>query len=234
MKHWLLFLLFLMLLAPSVSAGSWLDTRTDYYTAARVKMGFKTTSTGALTDTAASLLWNEAVAMILPVNRGIKRLTTIVTSYRESTYALDSTLIDIEAVWFDSVGIIKPMKYLPVRFWRDQPHINADGTPNPFLARPSFFDYTDSVLIIYPTPGQTTKDTMTVMGWHRLADVDTVTVSGVIPEMYRLAILYHMVWNHAKARGDNRVGAFKEELSLALNQIGLKLTRGGQVVADGS
>ena len=217
-----------------VSAGSWLDTRAKYYTAMRMKLGYVATASGLAPTAHCSLLWSEAASIILPINKGIKKLTEVVTSYRQATYTLDSTIIDIEAVFYDSSGMLKPLEYLPIKLWGKVPHLETGGTPNPELARPSFYDYTDSVLLIYPTQtGHTWKDTLTIVAWHRLDGVDTVTVSRDIPEQYRAAILYHMVWNHAKARKDSRAEEFRAELALALSQIGLKLLAGGQVVEAG-
>lgn len=229
MKRWLLLF---MLLASTTMADSWLDSRADYYIAARMKLGYTTASSGLLSDATGSLLFNEAATLILPINRGLKRLTTITTSYHENTYALDTTMVDIETVWIDSSGTVKVLKYLPIGLWGEQEHDDADDTRDFDLTRPSYYDYTDSVILVHPAPGQTRVDTLTVMGWHRLPDVETATVPTVIPEMYRLSILYHMVWNQAKARHDPRTEVFKNELVMALGQIGLKLTRGGQVVAD--
>lgn len=227
MRLWLV--VCLVLLASPLMAESWLDERGDYYEHVRVKFGLVTASSGGLSDTVASRLFNEATTLVLAVNRAVKRLTTIPTSIYENTYELDSTLIDIETVWLDSAGVVKPMKFLPVKNWHDQFHGNTDGTPNPLLSRSSYYDYTDSLIFIFPTPSQTRIDTLNILGWHRLPDVDTVTAPTVIPEMYRLAIVYHMCWNQARARGDPREASFEREFSLALGQIRLKLGIGGLV-----
>ena len=227
MKRWLILFL---LLPMTISANSWLDARADFYVAARVKLGYATANSAPLTDTTGSLLFNEAVTLILPINKGVKRVTKIVTAYHQTAYGLDSTLVDIESVFLDSSGFVKPMKYIPIGNWADQEHRGTDGGSSQNLTRTSYYDYTDSLIFIYPVPSQNRKDTLNIIGWHRIADVDIATVATQIPEMYRIAILYHMVWNHAKARYDKRTGVFKEELSLALGRVGLKLTPGGGVV----
>ena len=229
MKRWLLIF---MVLGITAQADSWLDSRTDYYVAARVKLGLDVAESGLLNDTTASFLFNEAATAILPIHRGVKRVTSFVTSYRESMYAFDSTLVGIQSIWWAKNDSIKPLAYLPLGSWDKQTHRTTFGKTG-FEARPSYYDQTDSVVIIYPPPVRTTADTIKILGWHRLPDIDTTTAPTLIPERYRLAILYHMVWNQARARHDSRAPDFREELIFALSQIGLKLTDGGEIAKSG-
>ena len=230
MKRIVAIITVLLLAVPSF-ANSWLDTRDDYAVAARVKLGLASSS-AALSDTTASLLFNEAATLILSAKKIVRRVTSITTSYHQYMYALDTTLTGIEAVWVDSAGIIKTFSYMPISSWGQQQHSQTDNTDNNTLSKPSFYDYTDSLLLIYPTPAKPNSlaDTLKVLGWHRIADIDTVATPTLIPEQYRIPILYHMVWNHAKSRGDPRTPEFKEELVWALSQVGLLLTPGGNVV----
>jgi len=234
MKRWKLVVAILLL--PLVVCGnSYLDSRTDYYPAARVKLGLNVASSGGLDDTTASRLFNEAATLILPINRGIKRITEIVMTYQENTYGLDTTLVGIEAVWTDSAYRMKSLKHLPISLWNDMVHKTAAGTDNFLLSRPSFYDYTDSQLIVGPVHTGNRYDTLKIMGWHRLADVDTMTTPTLVPEKYRHAILYHMVWNQARARQYPQ--AFVESVFLELNGELAKwrktMTQGGAIVPTG-
>ena len=224
-----LILLLVLLGTIPVQAASWLDARDDYAVAARVKLGIATGSTGYLSDSTASLLFNEAVTAILPVNRGIKRITKIVTSVYQDTYALDTTLIGIEGVRWTKRDSVKSLMYLPVSKW-NQPHDETGGQTST-LNRPSFYDYTDSLLVVYPCPSYPGGDTLEVWGWHRLGNTDTDTLPTKIYERYRVAILYHMVWNFAKSRQDPRTQIFFDELQWALVNIGMKMI-GEAVVPD--
>jgi len=223
-------ILFLILLyAIPVQAASWLDARDDYAVAARVKLGIATGSTAYLSDSTASLLFNEAATLILPINRGIKRITQIVTTTYQDTYTLDTTLIGIEAVRWTKRDSSKPLVYLPVSQWSQAHNETLDKKKT--LNRPSFYDFTDSLIVLYPSPTHPTGDTIEIWGWHRLGKTDTDTLPTQIYERYRLAILYHMVWNFAKSRQDPRAAEFKEELQLALTGIGMKMV-GEAVVPD--
>jgi hypothetical protein len=77
-------------------------------------------------------------------------------------------------------------------------------------------------LVVYPVPSYPGGDTLEVWGWHRLGNTDTDTLPTKIYERYRVAILYHMVWNFAKSRQDPRTEIFYNELQWALANIGMK------------
>jgi len=64
-----------------------------------------------------------------------------------------------------------------------------------------------------------------------LGNTDTDTLPTKIYERYRVAILYHMVWNFAKSRQDPRTQIFFDELQWALVNIGMKMI-GEAVVPD--
>lgn len=224
--------LLVLLLTSSALGNSYLDSRTDYYVAARLKLGLTTASSGSLTDTAASGFFSEAVTAILPLNRGVKRLTTFTTTYHEDTYELDSTLTGILAVRWTKNDSTKSLRYLPIELWGEQEHDKTTGKPKK-LHRPSFYDFTDSLIILYPAPSKFgTADTIEIMGFHRVADIDTQSTPTVIPEHYRISILYHMVYNAALAGQDPRIQFFREQLVFQLQRIGLSLTPGGAVVSS--
>jgi hypothetical protein len=195
-----------------------------------MKLGVTTSSSGYLNDTTGALAYNEAVTAILPINQGVKRITKIVLTYQQDTYPLDTTLIGIIGVRWSKADSAKSLRYVPVNMWAEQEHNTTIGKSG-LLKRPSFYDYTDSLLVVFPPPTLTTGDTLEVWGWHRLAHVDSNSVTTQIPEKYRVAVLYHMVWNIAKARQDPRLQLFKDELDWALANIGLKMI-GGVVVSD--
>jgi hypothetical protein len=224
-------ILFLILLcAIPVQAASYLDSRTDYYSALRTKFGVITSTSGYAGTTTCSLLFNEAVVAILPINQGIKRITKIVTSYKQDTYALDTTLIGIDYVRWTKADSVKSIEYLPASMWSRQAHKTTDGQDG-YLKRPSFYDRTDSLIVLFPPPTNTTPDTIEIWGWHRHATADTDTLPTEIPERYRLSVLYHMCWNLAKARQDPRVALFSDELQWSLANIGLKMI-GEAIVSD--
>lgn len=227
-------LVVLLLFATSAFGNSYLDSRADYYVAARQKLGFPVASSGGLTDTLASAFFSEAVTAILPINKGIKRLTTFTMSSGEDTYAYDSTLIGILNVRWVKRDSSKVLHYMPMRLWGEQEHKSTIGQKR-FLLRPSFYDYTDSLILLHPSPTKSGAfDTIEIMGFHRLPDADSDATPTEIQEKYRISILYHIVYNVAQSGQHPMTQLYREELNMQLKRIGLSLTPGGSVVPSGN
>ena len=231
MKKWLVIFL---LLASSVSAGSFLDTRTNYYQQTRRKLGYEIGSTGLLSDTVAHCLLSEAVSAVLTPSKGLKRLTFITTTFEQNKYALDTTMIGIEDVWWQKNDSLKILKPIPISLWDTQEHKTTKGQKLGYLKRPSFYDRTDSLLVLFPIPTQPVGDTLWIKGWHRFGDIDTTTSLVIIPEQFRLPILYYLTWSAADARQDSRSVRFFELLKFWLGTVDLIVNKEGQVAPIGN
>lgn len=224
--------LVLVLLTSQVMAADVLETWSDYSIAARRKLGLDTVSTGYLTDANARAFIREAVVQIVPISGARKEITTIITGYKDYTYTLDSTLVEILAIWWSKNDSIKTLQPLPPSAWSSQPHKTTEGHKNsqPFLKRPSFYHRVDTLLLIFPPPAVVWGDTLRIEGIHRIKIVLTDSTLTEIPQQYRIPVLNYVTWCAAFARQDTRTGMLFQVLDWSLGKLGLSIIEGGQVV----
>lgn len=220
----------LVLVASQLMAADVLETWDDYRVAMRRKLGYDTAATGLLTDANAAAFIREAVVQIVPLVQARKQITSVVTTYKNYTYALDTTLTGILAVWWSKNDSIKVLKYVPINSWSEQEHKKTSGESVPFLQRPSFYDYTDSLLLVYPSPSLNFGDTLRIKGLHRISSVLTDSTLSEIPQKYRMPVLNYATWVAAVARTDPHATTLFQLLNWSLSKIDMTITPGGQVV----
>jgi hypothetical protein len=230
----LLFLVLLVLCAGSLGATDFLSTQDEYQTQMRRKLGSDTGSTGYLTDDNANAFIREGMFQILPITGARKQITSHVTARSTYAYRLDTTLVDIVGAFLvyteGHTVVIKPLKYVPVSEWAEQEHRETGGKESEALQRPSFYDFTDTLILICPTPFSKAGDTIHIMGWHKMDDIDTQTNFSAIPTKYRTAILNYATWAAAFARTYPRATTLFNVLGWSLSKIGMAITSEGQVV----
>ena len=228
-----LYLLLILLYALPVQGASFLNDRTAYYQQTRLKLGVTISSSRYLNDTTASRVLSEAVVAIYGTLGRPLRLDTIVTSYYRGVYAIDTALSGVEAVWIQKRDSTFLLTLKHPSTWGEQAHNTTLGQESPTLKRPSFYYYTDSLLLIYPVPAMGSGDTIILLGPRRQPDITSDTSITDIPEKYRLAILNYMVWTWAEARTDPRADRFLGALNLSLVPFGMKID-GGKVAPAGN
>jgi hypothetical protein len=226
-----LLLLFIFLLIPvGLRAADVLETWDDYSVAARRSLGYDTVSTGLLTDANARAFIRVAVIQIVPISQSRKEITSFITTYKNYTYDLDTSLTKILSVWWSKNDSIKTLLYKPISQWSLQEHKATTGDNNPLLKRPSFYDFTDSLILVYPAPSDVFGDTIRIMGTHRIRSVLTDSTLDEIPQIYRPSVLNYITWSAANARQDSRSSSFFDLLGWSLSHLGRAIKPGGQVV----
>ena len=218
----------LSLVSPAMAADV-LETWEDYSVAARRSLGYDTVSTGLLTDANARAFIRVAVVQIVPIAQSRKEITSVVTTYKNYTYALDTSLTEILSVWWSKNDTVKTLRFMPVSRWHLQEHKKTGGGNDPLLKRPSFYDFTDSLLLVYPAPSAVFGDTIRIMGTHRIRAVLTDSTLDEIPQIYRPAVLNYVTWSAANARQDHRSSSFFDLLGWSLAHLGRSIKPGGQV-----
>ena len=220
-----------LVLCGSVLADDFLDSREDYRIQIRRKLGFTTSSSGAATDGNLDAFVSEGVAYTMPLIRSSKQEQTFVTSYETASYALDTTTIGVEAVWIKHRDTIKVLVPLPIAEWGEKTHEYTRGQKLSRLKRPSYYDWTDSLLYLFPVP--TRGDTVHVMGWHDLGDITTDTLLTSIPQQYRVVVLNYATWKCALANMDSRAPTFKALLDESVANLNAVLNRREGFIAGG-
>lgn len=185
-----------LLLAHSAFASEWLSSFSQMRSL--VRSALNTSGTTYVSDSTLNEFIREAIVTINPQLRGEREVKSFTTSHSQNTYALDTLTIDIISVEWSYNDTIKSLVYVPRSQWGEQTHKETKDKSG-YEKRPSFYDFTDSLIFLYPTPTKT-GDTIKVLGVQRLTGMDTLTSLLAMPEAYRVAILKHVIWRLSSSK----------------------------------
>jgi hypothetical protein len=205
-----LILVLLLLLVPSLVIGGSLDSTRNVRVAARRALGVDTTG-GGLTDANANYFIQEALVMHDPVLRGNVVEWVFTTTYNEYQYSIDSNIIGIISAQIEKGDVVKPLLPIPIAGWDQMKHKSTKSKKD--LERyPSYYDWTDDYLFLFPVPTRENSDydTVRVIGYRNVAEVDTIVDLSHLPERYKLAIRKYVTWQAALANSDPRTAGFEK------------------------
>lgn len=221
MRRWLVAIM-LLSLAGSAQAGQFLETFDEVRAQARAKLNILSTS-AYLTDSTANQYIREGMLALNPMVMYDKEVKTTVTTFKQNTYSLDTMMIGLISVEFSDGDSVKTLKYVPRGLWFEQ-YTHKTGGKTGYEKLPSFYDYSDDQLFVYPTPTRA-GDTIKMYGWQKVGDLDTVSTLTKLPEAYRIAILHYVVYAAAEARSDPRTDRFFQNYQRATAVIGIAFNR---------
>lgn len=204
-----------LLIASSVLSAEYLST----FSAVRseVKSALNISGTTYVSDSTLNGFIREAIVTTNPTLRGNKTVTSFVTSYYQNTYSIDTLLIDILSVEWSYNDSVKSLVYVPRSKWYEQAHKETKDKSG-YEKRPSFFDFTDDQIFLYPTPTKT-GDTIRVLGVSRITGMDTLSSLATVPEEYRPAILKYVIWKVASSKQHPLSDRYYNEYVMARDMI---------------
>lgn len=211
-----------ILLCPSAFAGQYLSTFSAVRAQARAKLNVSSSS-AYLTDSTANQYIREGIIFINPMVMYDKEVKTFTSTFKQNTYSLDTMMIGVISVEFSKNDSVKTLKYVPRDMWFDQYPRSTVGEKG-WEKFPAFFDYSDDQIFIYPTPTRV-GDTMKIYGWQRVGDIDTVSTLAKLPEAYRIAVMWYVIKEAAKARTDPRTASFEQSFAEAVAVVNSGLNR---------
>lgn len=174
----------IFLLSVSVRADV-LDSLSHYRTAIRMRLGFSTTST-ALTDTLLNTHIRFAAVQVNNEVGGYRVSRSFVTAPFTDSYSFDSTIAP-QSITIKKYDTVKSLNYKPMSEWSSVEHQKTTGQANGYLKRPSYYDYIDGRLFIFPAPYLI--DTIRVIGVQKVLNAQTAQAITQIPERYRNLVL---------------------------------------------
>jgi len=195
-------LLFILFVAVNVSAADFLDDFTGYGVKMRQSLGISGSATGMLDDTTANNFVREAIVTLSPLIKPRKATTTIITTYRQNAYSLDTLVSGIIAVEWSKNDSVKSLVYVPRNLWYEQYSKVTKDKKDPYQQRPSYYDFIDGTIYLYPVPSAVRGDTIKIMGWEKLPNFISADTLEIIPLIYRVAILKYAVYLAARARSN--------------------------------
>lgn len=223
----LLLVLLLLVVGSSAQAFDYLDSLRNYEVQVKVYLNVDTTNTTYITTGALDHLIHEAIVTNMVFMRGDKTTdATNVTSYRQNTYALDSLMSGVTGISWVKNDTVKSLLFVPQSRWYEMEHRQTVGQKDAFLKRPSYYDYDDDNVYLFPVPS-VVGDTIEIAGFQRVPDISTATDLGAIPQKYRTVIARCAAWLVAKAKQHPLAETYKQSYIEALAAVNSALnTRG--------
>ena len=237
MMYRILFLL--ILLCSSVQSSDYLDSLRNMQVAIRSALHFDTLATGGLTDEETQRWIQEAVVTTMPLMRGIKGVDSFVTAGNQIAYSLDSTILGITSVRWSKNDTLKLLQYVPMEQWFEVLKVvkTSDeigktlGKLKPADKRPSFYDYIDNEIYLYPVPTFPTGDTIKIVSWKKMTNILSDSSFTTIPTEYRVVILKYALWRAASSLEVPLAQLYYQDYIKFVSDINTSLNRKGPPVA---
>jgi len=184
---------------------------------ARADLNVDTTDTEYLSNAEAGHRIKEAVSLINRLVGDNRTNTTIPMAINTYVYHLpDSSAADTLNRWWESIvsvqfvraDTIKTLLRVPRAMWYEKDHQFSKGSKG-LLAHPSYYDYYDDSLYVFPVPSRV--DTLTVTTTDKITSLNAITTLISIDEVYRPAIVKYVVYETAKARQHPMVLLYKQD-----------------------
>ena len=195
----LLVLLILLLFCTTIQGADVLEVFEQYRHGIKQSLGLDVTSS-AIADTTLNEYVRRAVLQIIPLLKPRFIEDSIVTTANDNIYSLDTLTLGISSVQWRTKDSVKSLIYAPREIWYQLPvKPNLSSEKNPYDKRPSYYDYADSLLFLYPVP-TITSDTFWIMSWYKLPTAFEDDSLFQIPVQYRTAILGYATYLAGRSR----------------------------------
>lgn len=194
-------LIFLIVLLPLTAvAGDLFKEFLDIRAFIRSELSYEGSSDGPKSDTLLNTYIRVAIVVVNPlIEAKTTRVAKLITR-GTSGYVLDSTVNVVSAlIKIPSTDSIKSLVYSPRELWSEQEHSSTDRSKTiNWQSRPSFFHYTDSSIVLFPTPS-INDDSLIIITVQRQPDIDTLASLTQYPRKYRVAMVMYATYMVARA-----------------------------------
>lgn len=229
MKRWL----FAILSIPLFATGAdFLATMGSAREQIKWTLGYASTVTdGVLADTSLNQFIREGIVTVAPLVAGIKAEQSFVTSYRVNKYALDTATLTVVSVFWQKNDSIKPLHLVPIGQWGEQTHRTTSGK-NRFLKRPSYYDWTDDNIYLFPSPTSPVADTIKIIAFQKVAGIAVAGTLDSLPQVYRLPVYKYALWRTAGALQHPLTNHYWQDYQQSLAGVNAALNTRGRVATD--
>lgn len=198
-KRIVLILTTFVLLSATAQSADLLDKFRDYRYAIKQALGLDTAST-MYADTTLNQNIRLSVLHVTPITQYRQKEFSIPTTYKQNRYTLDTLVSGIISVEWKKIDSVKSLVYIPRFSWYQMPKKQTTTEDTPYDRRPDYYDYTDSLLFLYPVP-IIVGDTIRILAWTKPIDLATDSLElTTIPIEYRDAVLKYATYMTAKSR----------------------------------
>lgn len=230
MKHWLLTLVIVLVCLPAAHSADILEDFTGYSRMLRSLFNQSPTDADFISDTVAHDIIRLSVITLAPALQADKAVFWVTTTNAVGEYALDTSVIGILGVEFQSADTVWPIIYMPRNRWwtesANRSRLLSEGERR--LDRiPYFFDYTDDTLLLFPDPIYT-GDSIRITAYRKILSLAAADNLDAIEQEYRGPIVHYAAWMWARARQHPLVEQYRQGFNDAV-----QLTLGGKLKMQG-
>lgn len=230
----LLFLFLGMFVNQKSNAADFMYSMQEYRWQIRRNLGIDITNTAYISDSSLNQFVRYSIVSMNPLMRAYKTIDSFTTTYGETRYPLDTFVTDsivgiIDVIW-NSKDSIKSLVYMPKDQWYQLEVRHTLGKTG-YELRPSYYDYIDNYLFVYPAPS-VTGDTIVITAWSKIEDISTSdSTKGLddIPQPYRTVILNYATYKIAQAKQHPMTELFKQDYLESLKFVNEALNGRRQV-----
>ena len=197
MKILLMLLIFSLFALPVFSADLFLNNFQKYRHSIRTSLGLDTNST-AILDTTLNDFVRQSVYHITPTTQFRQREFSFETTYKNNKYKLDTSIMEIITVEWFNLDSLKTIIFAPRNSWYQLPIKQTADEPAAYSRRPSYYDYTDSIIFLYPVP--ILVDSIRILASTKLPDFNVKDTLGIVPIEFRDAVLRYATYLAARSR----------------------------------
>ena len=193
----LILLVFSLFACTASGADEFLDSLQDYRHDIMIALGADTNSS-IFDDSTLNDFVRHSVYHLIPVTRMRQKEFSFETTYKNNRYALDTSIMEIIAVEWFNLDSLKSIIYAPKSSWYRLPTKLTKNEPEAYSRRPSYYDFTDSLIFLYPVP--ILIDSIRILASTKPPDFFTQDTLEAIPIEYRDAVLKYATYLAARSR----------------------------------
>lgn len=193
--------LLLVLIGGAASAADFLSTFSEYRSQIRIKLNVSINNTTYLSDSTIDQFVREGIVQIAPLLHGDRGVYAIPsgTQFRKDSYVLDTFVQGVQSVVISKNDTVKALLYVPKSRWYQMEHRSTSGQKDPYLKRPSYYDYYDNTLYLFPAP-TLTGDSIKVEVWRKIPNISTSPTLSNLHQSARLSVMKYAAWQAAQAK----------------------------------
>ncbi len=217
MNRFILILIIVLFAVSVQGADLFLDTFPDYRGAIKSALGLDVGSS-AYTDSTLNDFVRQSVYHITPSIQLRQKEFSFPTTYKNNRYALDTAIMEIIAVEWFAKDSLKSIIYAPKTSWYQLPVKQSKEEPEAYSRRPSYYDFTDSLIFLYPVP-IVVGDSIRILASTKLPNFNSIDTVDAIPIEYRLAVLKYATYLAARSRSHHFTQLFFQEYQETIANI---------------
>jgi len=215
--------LFIMLFATSVWSADYADSFSEYRIQVKNALGVATTNSTWVSDTTLNDMIRQAVVAVGPIVRPKKETFSFVTTYQQGAYSLDTTVLGLITVYFEENDKIRTFLYTPKEKWYQ---LFPNDTSKDYSIGPSYYDYIDDKLFLYPTP-PVNGDTIKYEAYTKINSISALDSLSLVPQQYRTAVLDYVCYRVATLKQHPLTEVYYRNYQESISIINATLNRRG-------